>query len=232
MPTIAETAKSPSFRMDEFLNFLQSASNAAASNISGPVDILQLLLQKSGLPVSNAVGSSDWMKSRGLMRDVPQSAATLAGETLGMISPMMVTAKAPQIAAGMNQMAANAMAPRTMNPQAGMIKTWGGFENQNDYLAGQYKARLEDERMKDAWQRVMGGDVQAELKSRGITQAPPTLRDIEHSKLYGMFPGSIGPENARAMLERGMLNATKEEQRLLRKHLDANGRWFPRIEGE
>lgn len=116
--------------------------------------------------------------------------------------------------------------------QRGMIKTWGGFENQNDYLAGQHKARLEDERMKDAWQRVMGGDVQAELKNRGINQAPPTLRDIEHSKLYGMFPGSIGPENARAMLERGMLNATKEEQRLLRKHLDASGRWFPKIEGE
>jgi hypothetical protein len=87
--------------MAGLLDFLQSASNAAASNVSGPVDLLQFMLQKAGVPVRNAVGSSDWMKSKGLMRDVPQSAASLAGETVGLLSPMVAAAKAPQIAGGL-----------------------------------------------------------------------------------------------------------------------------------
>ena len=41
------------------LDFLQSASNAAASNVSGPVDLVSTLLNKLGVPVQNAVGGSD-----------------------------------------------------------------------------------------------------------------------------------------------------------------------------
>jgi GNAT superfamily N-acetyltransferase len=46
------------------------------------------------------------------------------GETLGMAGPALVAGNAPRIAAGMNQMVDNAMAPRTMSRQAGAV--YGG----------------------------------------------------------------------------------------------------------
>ncbi|MEY4636516.1 MAG: hypothetical protein RJA55_2314 [Acidobacteriota bacterium] len=61
--------------MAGLLDFLQSASNAAASNVSAPVDVIAWILGKAGFPVQEPVGGSDWMKRQGLTRDVPQSAA-------------------------------------------------------------------------------------------------------------------------------------------------------------
>jgi hypothetical protein len=103
------------------LDFLQSASNAAAGNVSGPVDLVSMLLNKLGVPVQTPVGGSEWMKQKGLMRDVPQSGASLAGETMGLLAPIGVAAKAPQIAAGLLKAGENAAVPRTMNPQMGAI---------------------------------------------------------------------------------------------------------------
>ena len=40
--------------MAGLLDFLQSASNAAAGNLSAPVDGINWLLKKVGVPVSNA----------------------------------------------------------------------------------------------------------------------------------------------------------------------------------
>jgi hypothetical protein len=89
--------------MAGLLDFLQAASNAAASNVSGPVDMLGWALKKAGVPVGQQpVLGSEWMKQKGLMRDVPQSAASLAGETVGLLSPIGIAAKAPQIAAWRN----------------------------------------------------------------------------------------------------------------------------------
>jgi hypothetical protein len=48
-----------------------------------------------------------------------------------MAGPSVVAAKAPQIAAGLNQMQANAMAPRTLNPQTGAI-VWHGSPHKFD----------------------------------------------------------------------------------------------------
>jgi hypothetical protein len=103
------------------LDFLQSASNAAAGNVSGPVDLVSTLLNKLGVPVQNPVGGSEWMKQKGLMRDVPQSPSSLAGETFGLLAPIGVAAKAPQIAAGLLKAGENAAIPRQMNPQMGAI---------------------------------------------------------------------------------------------------------------
>ena len=103
------------------LDFLQSASNAAASNVSGPVDLVSTLLNKLGVPVQNAVGGSDWMKKQGLIRDVQQSPSSLAGETFGLLGPMAAAAKAPQIASGLLKAGENAAIPRQMNPQMGAV---------------------------------------------------------------------------------------------------------------
>lgn len=104
----------------------QSASNAVASNVSGPVDLIAAALRKAGVPVpQDAVGGSEWMARKGLTREVPMGAPRLVGETLGLAGPIAVQAKAPQIAAAANKMVDNAMAPRVMNPQAGAI-VWHG----------------------------------------------------------------------------------------------------------
>ena len=52
--------------MNGLLDFLQGASNSAASNVSAPVDGLAWLLRKAGLPIhSNPIGGSDWMAQKG-----------------------------------------------------------------------------------------------------------------------------------------------------------------------
>jgi hypothetical protein len=105
-------------------DFIQSMSNTAASNVSAPVDGINWLLGKAGLPVSSTpFMGSDWMEQKGLTRPVEQSASSLAGETAGMVFPMVAAAKAPQIAKGLLQMGENAMAPQQLSKQAGAVLT-------------------------------------------------------------------------------------------------------------
>jgi hypothetical protein len=104
------------------LDVLQSASNSVADTVAGPVDILSLLLRKGGIPIPDEpVGGSEWMKRKGLMRDVPMGAERIAGETIGLLAPTAIAAKAPQIARGLLKAQENALAPRTLSPEAGVI---------------------------------------------------------------------------------------------------------------
>jgi hypothetical protein len=104
------------------LDVLQSASNAVAGNVAGPVDILSLLLRKGGIPIPDEpLGGSEWMKRKGLMRDVPMGAGRIVGETAGLLAPTAIAAKAPQIARGLLKVQENAAAPRTLSPEAGVI---------------------------------------------------------------------------------------------------------------
>lgn len=109
--------------MAGLLDFMQSASNSAASNVSAPVDGLAWLLRKAGVPVpSNPLLGSDWMAGKGLTRQVEQSAASLAGETFGLLGPAMTTQFAPQIARGLLQMGENGAMPNVLSKQAGAVK--------------------------------------------------------------------------------------------------------------
>lgn len=118
--------------MAGLLDFLQSASNSASGNLSAPVDGINWLLKKAGVPVSNApYGGSDWMAQKGFTRPVEQSGASLAGETMGLLSPMLAAAKAPQIAKGLLQMGENLAAPQTLNPQTGAV-VWHGSPHKFD----------------------------------------------------------------------------------------------------
>ena len=118
--------------MAGLLDFFQSASNAAASNVSAPVDGLAWLMRKLGAPIpDDPMMGSNWMEKKGLTRPVKQSGYSLAGETAGMVAPMLAAAKAPQIARGMLQMGENAMAPKTLNPQTGAI-VWHGSPHKFD----------------------------------------------------------------------------------------------------
>ena len=83
---------------------VQGASNAAASNVSGPVDLLAWLLRKGGVPVpSNAFGGSEWMRQQGLTAEPKNKLAGLLGEGVGLAAPFAIAAKAPQIAGAMNK---------------------------------------------------------------------------------------------------------------------------------
>jgi len=90
----------------------QAMSNTAASNVSGPVDLLTFALQKAGLPVpDDTVMSSKWLTNRGLMAPVKPGVEQVIGDTLGLLSPMVAAAKTQQIARGLLTMGENATAP-------------------------------------------------------------------------------------------------------------------------
>lgn len=109
------------------LDFLQSASNAVASNVSGPIDLIGMGLNKIGVPVGSApVGGTEWMKQKGLMRDVEQGPARVMGETAGLLGPALASKFAPQIARGLLQGGENLAAPRRLNKEAGAIKVYRG----------------------------------------------------------------------------------------------------------
>lgn len=116
--------------MAGLLDFLQSASNSAASNVSAPVDGIAWALRKLGAPMPDKpFMGSDWMAEKGLTRPVEQSVSSLAGETASLLAPFGVAAKAPQIAKGLLQMGENAMVPQALSKQAGVFigpgaKTW------------------------------------------------------------------------------------------------------------
>lgn len=104
------------------LDFLQGASNAAASNVSAPVDGIAWLLRKAGIDVGAApLGGSDWMRAKGLTAEPKNKLAGVLGESFGGVAPMIAAAKAPQIANALVKMQENALSPRVLNKQAGMI---------------------------------------------------------------------------------------------------------------
>lgn len=104
-------------------DLLQSASNAVASNVTGPVDIISLILKKVGVPVGDSpIGGSENFKQLGLLREVSQSPSSIVGETLGLLGPIVATSKSPEIARGLLQVADNASAPSKLVSQSGVIK--------------------------------------------------------------------------------------------------------------
>lgn len=98
------------------LSGAQGASNAAASTVSGPVDLISWSLRQAGIPIpQNAVGGSNWFAKQGLTREPENKLAGLLGEGLGAAMPAVVAAKAPQIAGGLLKGAENLAAPGTLS---------------------------------------------------------------------------------------------------------------------
>ena len=103
-------------------SFGQGASNAAASTVTGPVDMLAWLLRKGGVPVGDTpIGGEAWMRQKGLMATPENRLAGLLGEGAGLAAPIVAAAKAPEIAGGLLQMGRNLATPQTMNKQTGAI---------------------------------------------------------------------------------------------------------------
>ena len=107
---------------DNLRDVAQGASNSVAGNLTAPVDGINWLLRKAGVPVSDMpVGGSDWLRQKGLTAEPKSYGYGLLGEALGGVTPMLAAAKAPQIAAGMVKAGQNMAVPNAMNSQAGAI---------------------------------------------------------------------------------------------------------------
>ena len=105
-------------------DFAQGASNAVASNVSGPVDALSWLLRKAGAGrvIGDApVGGSEWMAKQGLTAQPRNALAGILGESAGLSGPMVLAAKAPQVANALNRVVENAARPSALNPELGAI---------------------------------------------------------------------------------------------------------------
>lgn len=105
--------------MNKLAEYLQSgaqgASNAAASTVSAPVDLIAWLLRKGGLDVpEDAVGSTNWMVRNGLVQQPQNKLAGFIGEGLGAAIPGVVAAKAPQIAGALLKGGENLAAQKTL----------------------------------------------------------------------------------------------------------------------
>lgn len=134
---------------NKLIDFMQGASNAAASNVSAPVDGLAWLLSKAGVNVGNApVGGSDWMRAKGLTIEPQNRLAGILGESLGGVAPMLAAAKAPQIARGLLQGAENLASPHALSKQAGLLQ-WHGPNTKNDMNSKSLKNLISSQRYLD-----------------------------------------------------------------------------------
>lgn len=85
--------------MGDIRDCLQGASNSAAATVSGPVDGINWLLKKAGLPVSDKpVGGSEWMKETGLTQEPKNKLAAALGEAASGAVQISAAAKAKQLA--------------------------------------------------------------------------------------------------------------------------------------
>lgn len=120
------------------LDFFQGASNAAAGNVSGPVDAIAWALRKAGVPVGDApMGSSQWMEQMGLTRPA-NGYAGLLGEAAGLSMPIVAAAKAPQIARGLLSLDDKAMDMARQGVERAMLAN-GGIQPATVWHGGPHK---------------------------------------------------------------------------------------------
>lgn len=176
--------------LDYGRDFAQGASNSIASNVSAPVDGLAWLLRKAGVPVpSNPMGGSDWMAQQGLTREPQNRLAGLLGEAAGMTGPMLAAAKAPQIAGGLLGMADNAMAPQTLNKQAGVLSI-----DLKDELLTKYRQLIDEDPYGKYGVRVFGpnqkSDVGTKLtRSSNWVDGVPKSTKLPGTAVFELRPG-------------------------------------------
>lgn len=200
--------------MNGLLDFLQGASNAAASNVTAPVDLINWLLQKAGLPVSQApVGGSAWAEQKGLTKKPQNALLGMAGETAGLLSPVVAAAKAPQIAKGLLQAGDNLAAAPNVNRglSGGQRGIFGGELAKTADKAALSKAKELEKAGTDPraiWSETgwfKGGDGKWRFEiddsgakwERSFSESPPGVAintavgdALDHSELFKAYPRS------------------------------------------
>lgn len=101
-------------------NFGQAASNSVAETVSAPIDAITWALRKAGMPIDKPVMGSDWMAEKGLTRPTQEGASKMAGEFVGMVSPLAFEKSVATQLAG---------ALRNIKPSAGLsTEAVGGMD--------------------------------------------------------------------------------------------------------
>lgn len=95
---------------DALKDLLQAMSNAAASGVSMPVDVIAAGLERAGLKVGEPVGGSRWMELQGLTREVSPGMQAAGDVATGLLS-LGATAAAPKVARGLLALEDNLAAP-------------------------------------------------------------------------------------------------------------------------
>jgi hypothetical protein len=108
-------------------NFGQAASNNIAETVSMPIDAIAWALRKAGVPNSivgdKPVMGSDWMAEKGFTRPTQEGLSKMAGDFVGMVSPLALEKNVASQLAG---------ALRNIKPKAGLsTEAVGGM----DFLA-------------------------------------------------------------------------------------------------
>ena len=215
----------PAKKRNALLDFLQSASNAIAQNVSGPVDLIGAGLRFAGVPVpEDAVGSSRWMADRGLTAEVPMGAARVLGETAGMVGPIAGAQFAPQIAAWRN-MVNERLAPGapgkipTSIPRGAIV--WHGSPHKFD---AEQLVRLPD-----------GREVYVGGRYNTLKEAPPGATLVRDYPLGRFRSDGIGTGEGAQAYGRGHYLADSSNvsggyaDRLSRVALDEGERHVPRF---
>ena len=144
----------------------QSASNAIASNVSGPVDLIAAGLRGVGLPIpQNPAGGSQWMAERGLTAPVQQGVAQVIGDTIGLAGPALVANFAPQIASALNRGAQNLAA--------------GGAPAMRGQMGGVYMGGPRQEALETAQRNA------AKPVSEGGLGLPPNNTPMDRARAMG-----------------------------------------------
>lgn len=159
---------------DNLRDVAQGASNSVAGNLTAPVDGINWLLRKAGVPVSDMpVGGSDWLRQKGLTAEPKNANYGLLGEALGGVTPMLIAAKAPQIASGLLKAGDNMAIPNTMNPQTGAIYLSDGKLTSNIDDATQAAKMIErlDKTYKATIDQAGGGSVYLTVQRQPLTKS-------------------------------------------------------------
>jgi len=154
----------------------QSASNAIAGSVSGPVDLITAALRAGGLNIERPIGGSEWMNEKGLTIPVEMGAPRIVGETLGIAGPAVVAAKAPQIASAINRGVQNLAA--------------GGAPAMRGQMGGVYMGGPRQEALETAQRNA------AKPVSEGGLGLPPNNTPMDRAKALGfaddVYHSSLG----------------------------------------
>ena len=171
----------------------QSASNAIAGSVSGPVDLITAALRAGGLNIERPIGGSEWMNEKGLTVPVEMGAPRIVGETLGMAGPAVVAAKAPQIASAINRGVQNLAA--------------GGAPAMRGQMGGVYMGGPRQEALETAQRNA------AKPVSEGGLGLPPNNTPMDRARALGfvdegLLHGTVNDFPAFAQSSRHSVYAT------------------------
>ena len=149
----------------------QSASNAIAGSVSGPVDLITAALRAGGLNIERPIGGSEWMNEKGLTIPVEMGAPRIVGETLGIAGPAVVAAKAPQIASAINRGVQNLAA--------------GGAPAMRGQMGGVYMGGPRQEALETAQRNA------AKPVSEGGLGLPPNNTPMDRARAMGFEDDAV-----------------------------------------